>query len=73
MRAERNEGAGPKKMGVAEYLTCFTTQKTRRCASADFFKDLLRINRMVKFISLAEDTNVSRSGRKGKLFLTMVI
>ena len=22
MRAERNEGAGPKKMGVAEYLTC---------------------------------------------------
>ena len=35
-------------------------------ASAGFFKDLLRINRMIKHINLPEDTNVFWSGRKGK-------
>ena len=64
---ERNKVIGREngRGGVSNILN-FTTQKAMKYASAGFFKDLLRINRMIKHINLPEDTNVSWSGRKGK-------
>ena len=64
---ERNKVIGRENgRGWVSNILNFTTQKAMKYASAGFFKDLLRINRMIKHINLPEDTNVSWSGRKGK-------